>query len=95
MKRPSLLIHTDLFDGGCECIHIIQSNHGLNIFCCSGGEAHWLNAHWLYDTSSVWRMPGVYAMLSSAHSPQWGVLLTVSEQVEVGREWLHSCCSQF
>jgi hypothetical protein len=46
MKGPSLLVHTGLFDGGCECIHFIQGEPGIKHLCgkeCPGREAHGLN----------------------------------------------------
>jgi hypothetical protein len=95
MKRQSLLIHTGLFDGGCECIPFIQGEPGTKPLWkgiprkgSSLAEGLELSR---YLTSMEKKTPGVYAMWPSAGGPRWGVMVTCCR---AGREWLHSCCSE-
>lgn len=92
----SLLGHTGLFDGGWKCIHVISGESGIPFVGTNAQEEKLIGWKLGYlDTSVAWkRIPGV--MLSDPVSTAFNVVswVRVPEQVEAGREWLHSCHSQ-
>lgn len=74
---------------------LFRANQGLNTFCekeCPGREAH--QAY--LDASLAWRTP-VFMLHVAVHMVLSGIPLWVCapKQEEAGREWLHSCHSQF
>jgi len=66
MKRGALLVHTGLFDGGCESVHFIQGEPGIKYFFQEGvprkGSSLIEGLGACLDTSLAWRTLGVYAM---------------------------------
>jgi hypothetical protein len=63
MKGKFLLIHIILFDGECKCIHLTQSESGINYLLCEGMtmKGSSLTEPFVYpDALLAWRTPGFY-----------------------------------
>jgi len=88
--RPCLFKLLYLMADVNACIHLWVK--GLNTFCWKewpGREAHWLNAWGLARYLISIENSRFLCYMTDCPGPPWSVV--VPEQVDMGREWFHSC----